>query len=493
MMSFNSPTGLNSLLFLTFPSRFARASSILTALSVVISSSSLAVCSSLISAPAMAYGVAITSSTGASLSGSFRQFEFGILDKIAASIKDRDIEPNSRLELVIDQSGKVVDAKFLSAPPAETVQSDTLSNLKALSFDPIPGIEQGTLALSFFFAELSSPPYKMNSLQIRSSGSVRTGDIDTSGPDIRNQIRSRVGEGAVPRRGGGNRISGPLQLGPPNIASALPPAGQHTQRSGTNEPVESIHDFRRLNYLLVVASANKRYDEAAKVHARIMELAKDANLTDKAGAVRSSLRWPGLAISANRVDDAKKAFAEALSVIDKFGEDAATVPTISALNTLSMRFASKNELGTADSGMRKSIDLGAIHVKNGASSERVSLAAPLKNLVSAYERQKDFDKAIELERYRLDKTKFAEPDNTAAIVVCQMDLAGVMLNAASANAANKDKYLDEANKVFSKALSDSEKAFGVESQEYKDTLARQISDYTAAGQADAAARLQKLR
>ena len=489
MMSFNNPKGMVLLRLLTFPSRFSRASA-LAAVTVMISSS-LTVSSTLFPPSAMAYGVAITSSTGASISGSFRQYEFGILDKAAESLKNSEIQPNSRIELVIDQSGKVINARFLTAPPVESIQTDSIAKLKALSFDPIPGVEQGTLALSFFFSELSAPPYKMNSLQIRSSGSIRAGDIDPSGPDIRNQLPgARVG---TPSRLGGNRISGPLQLGPPNVASALSPNGAPRRSAGRDQPVESINDFRALNYMLLVASANKRYDEALKVHARIIELAKSPNLEDKSGAIRAALRWPGLAINANRVDDAKKAFAETLAVLDKLGEDAATVSTITALNGLSMRFASKNELDTADSGIRKSIDLSAIHVKNGASSERVSLAAPVKNLVSAYERRKDFDKAIELERYRLDKTKFGEAENTAAIVVCQMDLAGVMLNAASANVSNKDRYLDEAAKIFSRALLETEKTFGLDSQEYKDTLARQISEYTNAGQNAAAERLQKLR
>ena len=461
-------------------------------LAVLLGASTTACSLSFVSSSALAYGVTITSSTGASISGSFRQFEFGLLDKIAESLKESKIEPNSRLEVVVDQSGKVVDAKFLVVPPAEAIKTEAIAKLKSLTFSPIPGIEQGTLSLTFFYAELSSPPYKMNSLQIRSAGSIRAGDAVP--PEGRGQFRNRVGENnSPPQRFGGNRITGPLQLGPPNLASALPPAGVSPLRAGANEPLEKTQDFRRLNYLLIVAAANKNYDEAQKVHARIMELCKDADLTDKVGAARAAFRWPGLAMTANRVDDAKKAFSEALTAIDKLGDDAATVSTISTLNNLSMKFVSKNELATADSGIRKSIEICAIHIRNGASSDRVSLAAPVRNIVAAYERRKEFDKAIDLEKYRLEKTKYGEADNTAALVVCQMDLARVMLSAVAANVPNKSRYAEKADEIFANALADTKNAFGADSQEYKNTLSRQISDYAAAGQSESASRLQKLQ
>lgn len=479
MLSFRNRSGLIS-------SRSMR----LRSLAILTAASSL----SIFSSPTFAYGVVITSSTGASISGSFRQFEFGLLDKIAETLKGSSIEPNSRLEVVVDQSGKVVDAKFLVVPPAEAIKAEAIAKLKALAFSPIPGIEQGTLSLTFFFAELSSPPYKMNSLQIRSAGSIRAGDINAVSPEGRGQFRNRVGENNSTRqRFGGNRITGPLQLGPPNLASALPPAGVSPQRAGPNEPLEKTQDFRRLNYLLIVAAANKNYDEAQKVHARIMELCKDADLTDKVGAARAAFRWPGLAMTANRVDDAKKAFSEALSAIDKLGDDAATVSTISTLNNLAMKFVSKNELATADSGIRKSIELCAVHVRSGASADRVSLAAPVRNIVAAYERRKEFDKAIDLEKYRLEKTKYGEADNIAAVVVCQMDLARAMLSAAAASVPNKTRYAEEADEIFANALADTKNAFGADSQEYKNTLSRQISDYAAAGQSESAIRLQKLQ
>jgi Arc/MetJ-type ribon-helix-helix transcriptional regulator len=434
---------------------------------------------SMLASPALGYGVAINSSTGANISGSFRQFETGILDKIAENIKDAKVEPDSRIETVIDQSGKVVDVAFLTPPPAETVSTDIVQKIKALNFDPIPGIEEGTLSLSFFFSELSNPPYRMNSLRISSSGSIRSGDIDTSGkpPSGGRRVENRIQ---------GNRISGPLQLGPPNVASQAP-----VRRSGLT--LEEITDFVKLDYMIVGAAARKRYDQAAEIHKHVLELVQAGRVQNKAEAIRAALRWPSSALDAGQVPAAQKAFDEAVSVISGFGDDAATEKTISSLTILATKFVSRDALGTADSAIRKAIDLDAIRLKNGITSPRVSLAYPLKHLVSAYEKKKDFESAIALERYRLDKCRHAEPDNTAAIVVCQMDLAGVLLDAAIADAASKAKFLAESNQIFDKALADVKAAFGADSQEFKETVSRRIYELTQAGQAEAVSRLQKMQ
>lgn len=216
-----------------------------------------------------AYGIVVESTTGANLGVQFKVFEKNALDKLAAALKEAHVSRSSRIEVSIDQNGKVGSTTFLTEQPSEIEMNELTSTIKSLEFGTIPGIEEGTVALSFSFGELASPPYRLNSLSVRSAGSITSGDVNASGAkrvpgtapgaqgrprraDVRPsgagvrpgvQVRPQGVEvrpdGVGPRglgrkgrpqlersplpdgttmekrRGGGNIISGPFTLGPP--------------------------------------------------------------------------------------------------------------------------------------------------------------------------------------------------------------------------------------------------------------------------------------
>lgn len=201
-----------------------------------------------------AYGIVVESTTGANLGVQFKVFEKNALDKLAAALKEANVSRSSRIEVSIDQNGKVVSTTFLTEQPSETVMNELTSAIKAIEFGTIPGIEEGTAALSFSFGELASPPYRLNSLSVRSAGSITSGDVDASGvkripgttggaqvrpsgaevrpgvevrpdgvgprgsgPKGRPQLERSLPDGTTmeKRPGGGNIISVPFTLGPP--------------------------------------------------------------------------------------------------------------------------------------------------------------------------------------------------------------------------------------------------------------------------------------
>jgi len=416
------------------------------------------------SSPAFAYGIAISSTTGANIDTQFKQYEVSILDKLAACTKDATVPPTSSCDVIIDQNGKVVDAYFRPLVPPEPAASATLQKIKGIEFGAIPGVQEGDVTITFNFTELQTPPYRMNSLRISSKGSINAGNIDASGKP---KVAIRPPGGRVY----GNRISGPIELGPPREATGTARAGQ-------------------LSVQVQQALANKKYDEAISLQKQVIELTKTNRPNDKRSLLSASFRLVKIAIEYGQATAVKDAFAQAIAAVDEAGE--AGAQSIARLASFTHQLINKGLIDTADSGVRKAVELDAVLLKSGETSGRTSLAYPLKAVTEAHQRKGDYDAALALQRYRLEQYKAAEPDNTAAIVICQLDLSSALLAAAAHKPGAKAKLMDESNQLFEDAKESTRKSFGADSQEYKNAIQRRIVDLTRAGDSEGVQKLQKL-
>ncbi len=145
-----------------------------------------------------AYEVSIRSSGGVSAGPNLEDYEATVLDKIAEQVKGAQIPKNSRIRVVVNESGKFSEVTFLAPRPEKSVKDELVNKISALALSPPPGLS-GTVqfTLEFNASELGGP-YNRNGISISSGRGVTMSGGVIVAPGSDRSAASSSEKGAAP-------------------------------------------------------------------------------------------------------------------------------------------------------------------------------------------------------------------------------------------------------------------------------------------------------
>lgn len=538
----------------------------------------------LASQEAHAYGIAIKSPGGATLTGDLERYETAALEKVREGIDAYDVTPSTSFEISLDESGKVTDAGVKSGEITEPLRSQILDFLRKQSFGTLPGFSgQATLTLTFTFRELVSPPFRRNSINISGGGGSRLVGGSTGVPLPRNaadrlkkdedrlatlearngshpvvvmNARVNVLKGLIQNKNypraleqikaikaglessseGGpifdrtamqlasNLRRYPEQLAEPTLNQPLtelfmlmetksdsgisattlnmmlgsqgPQAaapifenigGEILQHRLIKHKAETTSDVPGLTDLVDLSVKLKKFDDAVKLQKRIVAIRYRE--PDGETKIRASIRLAELGLNAGKPEVAQEGLQSAIEVSNLADKEMAA-SFAPSLATLAGKLADNGMLDTADSAIRRSIQYSLENPAgfNGLDSAGIDTTA--NDLIATYRRKGMFDKAISLQRYRIEKT--GAKRDVGFTYQLQDNLASLLLAGAGRDSKKKEVMIAESDKLYKEVLDGFMKQYGKTSEVFKTSIARRIKELNASGRSSAAQDLVKL-
>ncbi|MDZ4836406.1 MAG: hypothetical protein SGJ27_21740 [Candidatus Melainabacteria bacterium] len=382
---------------------------------------------SLVPGKGLAYGVTIKSAHGISMDGRMQDFEGSVLDAVAAAAKGLPIPPDSRFELVVGADGKAKSAVFLNTTAGESVTKGLIEKLEAQTYGTLPGLDgDGTLALSFTFAEINSPPFKRNSIKISGGGGARiTGGMTISG---------------------GDGDSAPFSA-----------RGFENQRQAL--------DAQKL-------STAQEKEDNVRANLRLARTALGPNLDGTSTISAAAVR---IASQPEQRANAEKCYLAAVKTLDTMPVDARG-RLVTDFATLSSRLVLANMTDTADSAIRKAIEIEESTNKGANQFSPRIIDKAVTRVVQQYRGSKQYQKAISLLQYRIDKFKSAATIDPNSVSRFQNDL-----NMLTALSSGKARPSSPAPSVSQDSLDDISKKFGQKSIEYRFAVMKRVKELKDAG------------
>ncbi len=383
---------------------------------------------------AFAYGMSLRSTTGVNLDNRIQEYEATVLSGLAEAAKGLNIPSDSKFEIVLGLDGKAQSASFVSTTADDAVAKAFIDKAMNQTFGVIPGLEgDPKLTLTFTFAELKTPPYRRNSIQI--SG------------------------------GGGTRISG----------GGLIVGGG----SGSFDAQRKALDAQK-------PSTPQEKEENVRANLRLARQAV-------AGGYDVSFATMAPNLKSDQQTNVQKCYDAAVKTLDSL-DAASQGRLVTDFANFASRLALTNLADTADSAVRKAIEIEERTNKGANPFGSRIIDKSIIRIVQQYRNQKQYPKAVSLLRYRIDKFKSASATGAGAgaLAKFQDELASLLLVSSVKVPAQRVQLYEESNRVFKEGLEGISKNFGgVQSSDYRRAVMRRVNELDAAGQPAASQALKK--
>ncbi len=392
----------------------------------------------LIPGEALAYGVTIKSPGGISMDNRMQDYEGQVLTKIAEAATGLNIPPDGRFELVIGADGTPQGASFLSTTADDAVANTFIEKVKSQSFGKIPSVEgEGTLTLTFSILETKTPPFKRNSIQI--SG------------------------------GGGARISG----------------GGLIVGGGNNDPAQFARTFASQRQALDAQklSTDKEKEENVRANLRLIRTALGPNF--QVDAIMDPSK-PNAAPAAEDQANVQKCITAAIKTLGTMDAESQG-RLVTDFVTVASRLVRSNMTDTADSAIRKAIEIEATSNKGANQFSPRIIDNAVFRIAEQYRARKQNSKGAALVQYRIDKFKAASITDPQAMRRMEDQLASLKglgrsrtaMAEAQPQAVSVDSSRDSS--VSKDELDRIAKRSGVQSVEYKLAAMKRVKELERSG------------
>jgi hypothetical protein len=249
-------------------------------------------------------------------------------------------------------------------------------------------------------------------------------------------------------------------------------------------------DFVSLSLLEQMAEGQGKFSQAAALQQKIVAKLALVVPPDRHALVQAQLLLAQLALSAEERGLAQEAFVKGIRLMNASDALSIDVQTFSKLVNLIDRFIGNKQYDTADSGIRKAIEIDCSATVAKSSAPYFKIDVQLARLLSAYQQDHLYEKAVELQQFIVDSYKTSGVKNDGVIALAQAELANLRLLSVDKTkpAAESTNASDE---QFRQAMSKIADFYGAESGEFKSALSRRMALLQSLGEAAAAAALSK--
>jgi hypothetical protein len=385
---------------------------------------------------AFAYGMSLRSTSGVNLDNRIQEYEATVLSGLAEAAKGLNIPADSKFEIVLGLDGKAQSASFISTSADDGVIKAFIDKAMNQTFGVIPGLDgDPKLTLTFTFAELKTPPYRRNSIQISGGGGTRIS-----------------GGGLIVGGGGG------------------------------------IGSFDAQRKALDAQKPETPQEKEENVRANL-RLARQA----VGGGSDVSFATTPPNLKSEQQTNVQKCYDAAVKTLDSL-DAASQGRLVTDFANFASRLALTNLTDTADSAVRKAIEIEERTNKGANPFGSRIIDKSIIRIVQQYRNQKQYPKAVSLLRYRIDKFKSASATGAGAgaLAKFQDELASLLLVSSIKVPAQRVQLYEESNRVFKEGLEGISKNFGgVQSSDYRRAVMRRINELDAAGQPAASQALKK--
>ncbi len=249
-------------------------------------------------------------------------------------------------------------------------------------------------------------------------------------------------------------------------------------------------DFVSLSLLEQMAEGQGKFSQAAALQQKIVAKLALVVPPERHALLQAQLLLAQLALSAEERGLAQEAFVKAMGLMNSSDALSIDVQTFSKLVNLIDRFIGNKQYDTAESGIRKAIEIDCSATVAKSSAPYFKIDGQLARLLSAYQQDHLYEKAVELQQFIVDSYKASGVKNDGLIALAQAELANLRLLSADKTQPAAEST-SASNEQFRQTMSKIADFYGPESGEFKSALSRRITLLQSLGEAAAAAALSK--
>lgn len=237
------------------------------------------------------------------------------------------------------------------------------------------------------------------------------------------------------------------------------PAGQ-SKISTLDEQIDRASS--KLDYAMVAKLKQERVDAMKKEKQRDIFV------------ITATFQLSRAYFEAKQMTEAKKAFDEGLQLVE------ASKPEELARNLRSIDMATSyysmhKQYDLIEKGLRKYVDLMAT-LPELEAHDFYRFNHSTDSLTRGYIQNGDLDKAVEFERYVLNKLSNSKTKNQKLITQAKLSLSLTLLQVANRDAKRKDALMQESEKEFNDALGDLTSYYGPKSSQVKRAIQDRIRE-----------------
>lgn len=255
------------------------------------------------------------------------------------------------------------------------------------------------------------------------------------------------------------------------LARKVSKAIEESRNGRKLQPV--IRTTGSLDEQINTASTNQDYLQLVKLRREKLDSMKSEKRSNQL-LVTEALSLSRDYLQAKQIQESEQTFNEALSYAD--GVKPQELDRLRSMIKSSASFYMMNrQYEIADKALRKCADLTAL-MPDSDDGRFFRFGHELSSISRAYIQNGDFDKAMDFERYILNKLESSQTPNKKLIYQARLELSLTLLQIANRDPKRKDTLMQESDKEFNKALSELTSYYGPKSAHVKQAVTQRMSE-----------------